>query len=105
MGILDAMTPKDIEDYGVSLYEDGLKPKVGPEEVRVFSREELDSALWLKIRGSLELMLEKYRIKNDSDLSELETADIRGRIKQVKEFLALGEVQDLEDQGDLDLGY
>ena len=92
---------------GVDLYDATMQPAPAPiPEPAVLSQADQDSALWSKIRGALELMLTNYRIQNDSDLTELETAAIRGRIKQVKEFLALGENPVLdEDSGFPDLGY
>ena len=52
---------------------------------------ERESALWKKLEEYLEEKLSIYRSRNDGDLSEIETARLRGRISMVKEFLALSE--------------
>lgn len=100
-------TIDEIIKEGVDLYDATLKPAPLPTpEVAVLSQAEQDSALWSKIRGALELMLNNYRIQNDNAQGELATAELRGRIRQVKEFLALGEPPILEENPELpDLGY
>ena len=52
---------------------------------------EIQSALWIKLASHYKSRLETLRAKNDGHLSELETARLRGEIKAVKHFLALGE--------------
>jgi hypothetical protein len=51
---------------------------------------ELQSALWIKLAEYYKFRLEVLRAKNDGHLSELDTARLRGEIKAVKHFLALG---------------
>ena len=70
------------------------------------SETEADSAVWRKISKSLEKTLQNLRLENDNPLSELETSELRGRIKQVKEFLEVGSSQPPEEnQSSPDLGY
>jgi CRISPR/Cas system-associated endonuclease Cas3-HD len=52
---------------------------------------ERESALWKKLEEHMIEKLGIYRSRNDGDLNEIETARLRGRISQVKEFLALSE--------------
>ncbi len=52
---------------------------------------ERESALWKRLNKHFEERLELCRRKNDSrNLSELDTAFLRGEINQLKVFLALG---------------
>lgn len=50
---------------------------------------EKNSAVWLKIKAHLEERLEKVRLQNDADLTPDQTAKLRGRIAEIKSFLAL----------------
>jgi hypothetical protein len=50
---------------------------------------ERKSPLWQKLRKHFENELMSLRERNDADLTELETARLRGKVKQVKEFLLL----------------
>ncbi len=52
-------------------------------------RLESQSAVWLKIEEHLMDRLSQLRSQNDGDLSEVETARLRGRISMCKELLAL----------------
>ncbi len=54
--------------------------------------QEKNSPLWAKIKEHYDEELTKLRQKNDGDiikLSEIETAELRGQIRQVKMLLAL----------------
>ena len=53
--------------------------------------EERRSALWRKLSAHAESRLQSLRIQNDGDKDAAETAKLRGRIAEVKVFLALGE--------------
>lgn len=53
--------------------------------------QERHSALWKKLSAYIDERIQTLRLKNDGDLSELETARLRGRIAACKEFLAVGE--------------
>ena len=55
------------------------------------SDQERHSALWKKLSAYLEDRIQTYRLKNDGDMSELDTARLRGKIAACKEFLAVGE--------------
>ena len=56
----------------------------------ILSDAEAQSPLWQKIKAHLEVKLSQYRSKNDStELGEIDTATLRGSIKEVKSFLAL----------------
>lgn len=50
------------------------------------------SPLWSKLEKYLHGRLEVCRRKNDADLTEGETARLRGRIQALKELLVLGEI-------------
>lgn len=55
------------------------------------TKEERNSTAWLSVRGHLERMLAKKRIENDnSELTDVETATLRGHIGCLKAMLALG---------------
>ena len=55
------------------------------------STYERESALWKKLEQHLNERLTTLRTRNDGELDAIETARLRGRISQVKEFLALSE--------------
>lgn len=48
------------------------------------SEIERHQALWIKIEGELTARLAVLREKNDGNLDALETATLRGQIKEVK---------------------
>jgi hypothetical protein len=53
--------------------------------------DERTSPVWESVRGHLERMLAKKRIENDnSELTDVETATLRGHIDCLKAFIALG---------------
>ena len=55
---------------------------------------EKGSALWKKLETHLRARLEMHRVLNDDKAgtrTELQTARLRGRIDEIKEFLALNE--------------
>lgn len=51
---------------------------------------ETRSAAWMKVEHFLRERLEVLRCRNDGALTVEETSNLRGRIAQVKEILALG---------------
>lgn len=51
---------------------------------------EKQSALWGRIATHLEERLADLRAQNDKDVSETETATLRGRIAEVKRLIELG---------------
>jgi len=53
------------------------------------THEEIASATWSRIRTHLTEHLADLRAKNDANLSPEETARMRGRIFEIKQFLAL----------------
>jgi hypothetical protein len=53
---------------------------------------EVQSALWTKVSNELNNRLRLARLKNDGALNEIETADLRGQIKALKNVLALGDL-------------
>ena len=53
------------------------------------TESEKRSALWLKLKAHFEEKLQGLRALNDQQQPEGQTAHNRGRIAQVKEFLAL----------------
>ena len=54
-----------------------------------FTYEELHSSLWAKLTEHYEARLQLLRAKNDNPLTPEETSRLRGRINEVKQFLAL----------------
>lgn len=55
---------------------------------------EKGSDLWKKLEAHLKNRLEAYRAKNDDPagtMTESQSARVRGRIAEIKEFLALNE--------------
>ena len=48
------------------------------------------SALWQKLEAHLRERLNMARLKNDGELSEVETARLRGQIFALKSLIALG---------------
>ena len=53
-------------------------------------RYEQQSAVWIKLRDHMTQRLNDLRTKNDGQHDGETTANIRGRIAQLKELLALG---------------
>lgn len=51
---------------------------------------EAGSALWGKLEKHWNIELGKLRLQNEGNLTELETAHLRGRIAAVKASLAIG---------------
>ena len=47
--------------------------------------------LWRKLEKHYEAKLAMLRAKNDNQKGEAETAALRGQIREVKEFLAIGD--------------
>lgn len=58
--------------------------------MRVLTATDLNSPTWIKLRAHYEAELIKARAKNDGNLSAEDTARLRGRIAEIKGFLALG---------------
>jgi hypothetical protein len=54
---------------------------------------DLQSPTWMKLKKHLELKLEALRKTNDGDLDEEKTAKLRGRIAEVRAFLAIGDAK------------
>lgn len=52
---------------------------------------ERSSSSWLKIKDEINERIGLLRVKNDGDLSEVETARLRGRIAALKDLVAWGE--------------
>lgn len=52
---------------------------------------EKQNPVWLKLMDHYGKRLAQLRAQNDGQLSDMQTADIRGRIAEVKAFLALGD--------------
>lgn len=54
-----------------------------------FQRSDYDSEVWKRVRAHFEARLNTARIKNEGRLSIEETNRLRGRIFEMKAFLAL----------------
>lgn len=50
---------------------------------------EAKSLLWLKIKTHMQAELATMRLRNDNPLDAIDTAKLRGRLAQTKEFLLL----------------
>lgn len=59
-------------------------------KISKLERHEIDSPLWQRLKAHLEEEIRIQRTKNDGDHDAIRTADIRGRIAQLKALLALG---------------
>ena len=60
---------------------------------------ERESHLWQSIKGHLQERLEVLRSKNDKPQDEIDTALIRGQIKEIKNLLVLDTNQAHEAPG------
>ena len=60
---------------------------------------ERESHLWQSIRGHLQERLEVLRSRNDKPQDEIDTALIRGQIKEIKNLLVLDTNQAQEAPG------
>ncbi len=54
------------------------------------TKVEMLTALWGNITSHMETRLSDLRERNDQSLDERKTAELRGRIAEIKDFLALG---------------
>ena len=61
-----------------------------------FSESDRYSSAWLRLKEYLEKRLAYYRIQNDQDADEKETATLRGRIAELKAVIALDEERSYE---------
>lgn len=57
---------------------------------------ERKSPLWAKLKEHFEHELSVLRERNDGNLSEIDTAKLRGKIAAAKEFLLLERPEDTE---------
>lgn len=55
------------------------------------SQAERMSAVWQRLERHCHERLDTLRRQNDHNLTEAETAKVRGRIAEIKRFLALGD--------------
>lgn len=53
----------------------------------ILTKEERLSSAWLKIRAVLEERLSGLRMQNDGDKNATDTANLRGRISEIKRIL------------------
>jgi hypothetical protein len=56
----------------------------------IFTEAELSSPVWDKIRKHYEARIQTLRAENDKNMNEIETATQRGRIREAKMVLELG---------------
>jgi hypothetical protein len=66
-------------------------------EPTIFTLEpsELQNPLWVKLSKRFEQRLAELRLKNEADIGEVETANLRGRIAELKALLALASPRNL----------
>lgn len=50
---------------------------------------ELKSPLWAKLREYMQGRIDELRVRNDQNLNDIDTAKLRGRLFEAKEFLLL----------------
>jgi hypothetical protein len=62
---------------------------IDPKRPLILSLEERRTNLWAKLMEQWESQLDAMRQQNDSDLTELQTAHLRGRIAAIKTCIAL----------------
>lgn len=68
-----------------------------PEPPFVLTAEERQSRLFQMLSNHWKKRLETYRTQNDGDKDEIATANLRGRIAELKAAIALGEPPRLID--------
>jgi len=68
-----------------------MKKRIEDDDQPFLTEAEKQSALWLKLDRQFNNRLDRLRKQNDSPSDAEKTANIRGRIAEVKFFLALGE--------------
>lgn len=56
-----------------------------------FKVSDNQSPTWLKLKEHLEERLTSLRIKNEGNLTEIETANLRGRCAELRALLMLGQ--------------
>lgn len=66
-------------------------------------KADFQSDTWKRLIQHLEIRLERFRKKNDSNLSESETTKLRGRIAELKFLLDLDKNPDPATTSDADL--
>lgn len=57
----------------------------------LLTEAEKHSVTWRKLCAHIEARIDAHRKRNDGDLTPEETAQMRGRIKEAKAILALGD--------------
>lgn len=57
----------------------------------IFADHEKDSIVWHKIKAHIESRISLLRAQNDNVLDEVDTATIRGQIKECKALLSLSD--------------
>ena len=55
------------------------------------TESERQSALWIKLREELTTRLDRARRKNDGAMNDIETSNLRGEIRCLKQILAFGD--------------
>lgn len=55
----------------------------------ILNRNDLQSAVWIKVKKHLQARIEELRMQNDFQQPEVQTAATRGRIDELKGILAL----------------
>ena len=63
---------------------------------------ERDSSLWHTLTKYAEDRIQQLRLRNDGPHDAIVTADMRGRIQELKAFLALGQHDSPQSQTDTD---
>tara|TARA_R110002096_G_scaffold210340_1_gene397659 strand:+ start:5461 stop:5805 length:345 start_codon:yes stop_codon:yes gene_type:complete len=112
---VDILRPEDIGNYlksadpaqlAAELYDDPQEQHFFDDDSFKLEPYELDSPVWSKIQLHLTKKLLKHRLSNDDGLNSVDTAELRGKIKAVKEILALGMPLELKDDSSVpDPGY
>lgn len=56
----------------------------------VLDNNDLQSIAWIKLQRHFEARLQELRARNDGNLDAIQTASLRGEIRNLKSSLALG---------------
>jgi hypothetical protein len=94
-------------EIAATLYDNRMvEAQAQPVNLRLqLTEAERGSGLWKKIEAQLQVNLATCRALNDENLNPLATADLRGKIGALKEFLQFAEEPTVEHPDTPDLGY
>lgn len=62
----------------------------------ILSEEEKRNPLWTRLMKHFEERLQELRLMNDATRSEVDTANLRGKIAEIKELIRLNEFRPIQ---------